>query len=98
MAEIARLAEPGNKLVVLTTHHRVDHNDPCATQAVNEWRADLTARGGEGMVVKLLGFVSRGRKGLVQPAIKCRGLEYLRIIYGPRVRRVGASGRGVLEP
>jgi protein phosphatase len=24
-----------------------------------------------------------GRRGVVQPAVKCRGREYLRIIYGP---------------
>ena len=35
------------------------------------------------MVVKPLDFVARGKKGMVQPAIKCRGREYLRIIYGP---------------
>jgi protein phosphatase len=35
------------------------------------------------MVVKPLNFVVRGRKRLVQPALKCRGQEYLRIIYGP---------------
>jgi PNKP (polynucleotide 5'-kinase/3'-phosphatase) family adenylyltransferase-like protein len=35
------------------------------------------------MVVKPMGFVSRGRRGLVQPGVKCRGREYLRIIYGP---------------
>ena len=35
------------------------------------------------MVVKPLPFVARGRRGLVQPAVKCRGREYLRIIYGP---------------
>ena len=35
------------------------------------------------MVVKPVDFVARGRKGLVQPGIKCRGREYLRIIYGP---------------
>jgi len=35
------------------------------------------------MVVKPLEFTVRGRKGLVQPAVKCRGPEYLRIIYGP---------------
>lgn len=27
--------------------------------------------------------MARGPRGLVQPAIKCRGREYLRIIYGP---------------
>ena len=35
------------------------------------------------MVVKPHDFVARGRRGLVQPALKCRGPEYLRIIYGP---------------
>ena len=35
------------------------------------------------MVVKPLDFVARGKRGLVQPAVKCRGPEYLRIIYGP---------------
>jgi protein phosphatase len=35
------------------------------------------------MVVKPDHFISRGQRGLVQPAIKCRGREYLRIIYGP---------------
>ena len=47
------------------------------------WWEELTGRGGEGMVVKPMSFVARGRKGLVQPGIKCRGREYLRIIYGP---------------
>lgn len=36
------------------------------------------------MVVKPHGFISRGKKGLAQPAVKCRGREYLRIIYGPQ--------------
>lgn len=43
----------------------------------------MTGRGGEGMVVKPLDFILRGRRGLAQPAVKCRGREYLRIIYGP---------------
>ena len=47
------------------------------------WEA-LTARGGEGMVVKPVEFVARGPRGLIQPAIKCRGREYLRLIYGPQ--------------
>src|SRR5262249_50838724 len=47
------------------------------------WWDELTGRGGEGMVVKPLEFIVKGRRGLVQPAIKCRGREYLRIIYGP---------------
>ena len=47
------------------------------------WWADLTARGGEGMVVKPYDFIARGGRGLAQPAVKRRGREYLRIIYGP---------------
>ena len=34
-------------------------------------------------MVKSFHFVERGRKGTVQPAVKCRGQEYLCIIYGP---------------
>jgi protein phosphatase len=33
--------------------------------------------------VKPLDFIAKGKRGLVQPAIKCRGRDYLRIIYGP---------------
>lgn len=47
------------------------------------WWHELTDAGGEGMVVKPAEGLVRGRKGLVQPGIKCRGPEYLRIIYGP---------------
>ena len=47
------------------------------------WWEEITGRGGEGMVVKPLDFVASGRRGPVQPGIKCRGREYLRIIYGP---------------
>jgi protein phosphatase len=47
------------------------------------WWEELTGRGGEGMVVKPMSFVAQGRRGIVQPGIKCRGREYLRIIYGP---------------
>jgi protein phosphatase len=47
------------------------------------WWEEMTAAGGEGMVVKPWDFVSKGRKGLAQPAVKVRGREYLRIIYGP---------------
>ena len=66
------------------------------------WWEELTGRGGEGMVVKPLDFVTQGGRGLVQPAVKCRGREYLRIIYGPeytapenldRLRSRGLAGK-----
>jgi hypothetical protein len=43
----------------------------------------MTAQGREGMVVKHLNFIAEGKRGITQPAMKCRGAEYLRIIYGP---------------
>jgi len=51
------------------------------------------------MVVKPRDFIARGRRGLVQPAVKCRGREYLRIIYGPEYTLSGQierlRGRGL---
>jgi protein phosphatase len=57
--------------------------DSGSEAAATAWWQELTAVGGEGMVVKPAEVVHRGPKGLVQPGIKCRGPEYLRIIYGP---------------
>jgi protein phosphatase len=54
-----------------------------AISAAVSWWSELTANGGEGMVVKPVEVAVRGPKGLVQPGIKCRGPEYLRLIYGP---------------
>lgn len=65
-----------------TSHHIVDVTDSTSEAAGVRWWEELTARGGEGMVVKPLDFVARGRRGIAQPAVKCRGPEYLRIIYG----------------
>ncbi len=48
-----------------------------------DWWLNLTGNGGEGMVVKPEFYTAYDNKKLIQPAIKCRGREYLRIIYGP---------------
>jgi protein phosphatase len=61
----------------------VDITNPEDEARGSAWWQELTAGGGEGMVVKPMSFLARGRKGIVQPGIKCRGPEYLRIIYGP---------------
>lgn len=42
----------------------------------------MTSQGGEGIVVKPENFIIKGDRTLIQPAVKCRGKEYLRIIYG----------------
>jgi protein phosphatase len=61
----------------------VDVDDAASVESGAQWWEELTAAGGEGMVVKPVQVVHRGPKGFVQPGIKCRGREYLRIIYGP---------------
>ncbi|MDB4913700.1 MAG: polynucleotide 3-phosphatase [Gemmatimonadetes bacterium] len=66
-----------------TTHRVVDLNDATSEAEATAWWEAMTGKGGEGMVVKPLAFAARGRRALVQPAVKCRGREYLRIIYGP---------------
>jgi protein phosphatase len=73
----------GDELLHPTAHITVDTTEGESERAGAAWWAELTASGGEGMVVKPLEFVARGRRGLVQPALKTRGREYLRIIYGP---------------
>ena len=62
----------------------VDLTDRAAVEAATGWWLELTGAGGEGMVVKPYEGLAAQRRGqLVQPGIKCRGREYLRIIYGP---------------
>jgi len=82
MEVLARLAA-ADPLLVATPYKVIDLTDPASEAEGVRWWEELTSRGGEGMVVKPYEFTARGRKGLVQPALKVRGAEYLRIIYGP---------------
>ena len=70
-------------IVTVCRDEDVDTTDPDDEQRATSWWQELTDAGGEGMVVKPMDFVVRGRRGLAQPALKVRGHEYLRIIYGP---------------
>ena len=83
MQTLKRLCERDEGLLLATSHMVVDVTNPESQAEATRWWEKLTGRGGEGMVVKPLDFVTRGSRGLVQPAVKCRGREYLRIIYGP---------------
>lgn len=70
-------------LLFATSYGTVDLTDPNSeAEAIRQWE-ELTAQGGEGIVIKPLEFIVKGKRGIVQPAVKCRGREYLRIIYGP---------------
>lgn len=102
MGQLARLAEALPGLVIATPHRMVDLADEASCESAMQWWTSMTASGGEGMVVKPFEFVARSHKGVLQPAIKCRGPEYLRIIYGPeyllpgnleRLRQRGLSAK-----
>jgi protein phosphatase len=84
LEQIGAICEADGSRVLLATSHRfVDLSDQTSEASATAWWEELTAQGGEGMVIKPVAFVARGARGLVQPAVKCRGREYLRIIYGP---------------
>lgn len=83
IARICRSLADGNGLLLATPYRVVDVSDPASEADAVRWWTELTESGGEGMVVKPLEFTARGRRGIAQPAVKCRGREYLRIIYGP---------------
>ncbi len=83
MQALSRLCAAAPDLLLATPCLEVEVTDDASQAAGIRWWEEMTAAGGEGMVVKPFDFVARGRRGLAQPAVKCRGREYLRIIYGP---------------
>ena len=83
MDTLARICGADPELFLATPYRVVEVTDPASEQTAAAWWEDLTARGGEGMVVKPRDFVAKDHRGLIQPALKTRGPEYLRIIYGP---------------
>ncbi|MFE5215086.1 MULTISPECIES: polynucleotide kinase-phosphatase [unclassified Streptomyces] len=89
LALLDRLVEhDGSGLLRTTRRLHVDTGEPESVRAGVDWWLEMTGRGGEGMVVKPAGALVRNPEGrLVQPGIKCRGREYLRIIYGPEYTR-----------
>jgi protein phosphatase len=102
MNTIGSLVQDGNGLLMRTPFQVVDLAEPASEAAATTWWENLTEAGGEGAVVKPLSFVAMNSPGLLQPAVKCRGREYLRIIYGPeytlpehleRLRARGLSGK-----
>jgi len=83
METLAELCRADEEVLLATPYKIVDVQDAASMAEGIAWWQHLTGGGGEGMVVKPYDFIARGRKGIVQPAVKCRGREYLRIIYGP---------------
>jgi protein phosphatase len=87
METISRYCGGEGNPLIRTDWKLVDLDDAQSVADAISWWEALTGKGGEGMVVKSRGFVEKGNKGLLQPAIKIRGREYLRIIYGPEYTR-----------
>ena len=83
MESIAKICAGDAELFRATPYKVVELNNPERYQEAVNWWIELTQKGGEGMVVKPADFLAYGPEGLLQPAVKCRGSEYLRIIYGP---------------
>jgi protein phosphatase len=100
MDTLARLCRAGETFLLATPYRVVTLDDPDSVEGGIAWWEALTGRGGEGMVVKPYDFIVRDGRGLTQPAVKCRGREYLRIIYGPEytapehLERLRARGLG----
>ena len=82
METLGKLAD-ADPILQTTGWKRIDLNSAADRDAVVSWWMAHTGDGGEGLVFKPTAFTLRGDKGLIQPAMKVRGRDYLRIIYGP---------------
>ncbi|HET6982111.1 MAG TPA: polynucleotide kinase-phosphatase, partial [Myxococcaceae bacterium] len=83
MESLAKVCAADPQVLLATPYKVVDVSEPLAELEATRWWEELTRTGREGMVVKPFDFIARSDRGVVQPAVKVRGPEYLRIIYGP---------------
>ena len=83
LEKIKEISQADEKIFKVTPYKIVKTKEPDSIQLAIDWWLDLTDKGGEGMVIKPHEFIVYGKGRLLQPAVKCRGREYLRIIYGP---------------
>ena len=83
METIKKYCTGTDPIFIATNYIAVDVNDESSVQSGISWWLNLTGNGGEGMVVKPEFFTAKCKGEVIQPAVKCRGREYLRIIYGP---------------
>ena len=87
LENINNLCNADPEFLKKTNYRTINLNDEDNCLQVMSWWESMTSEGGEGMVMKPYNFTVQGKKGLVQPGVKCRGPEYLRIIYGPEYLR-----------
>ncbi|MDM8561395.1 polynucleotide kinase-phosphatase [Candidatus Parabeggiatoa sp. HSG14] len=80
---LAQLCKYDKDILMATSYKIVKLSHQESEEKGIAWWQALTEKGGEGMVIKPFDFINKGKRGWIQPALKCRGREYLRIIYGP---------------
>src|SRR5207253_1925961 len=73
MDTISSFVNAHDPLLMTTPYHVVDLTNVQSEASATEWWMSLTESGGEGAVVKPKSFVATSSRGLLQPAIKCRG-------------------------
>ncbi len=83
LENIKQFCDFNTKHLMITANILVNLQNTDSIQTAIDWWTALTTKGGEGMVVKPLDYITSFKGRTVQPAMKCRGSEYLRIIYGP---------------
>lgn len=88
LEQLGRLAAASDGMIQATAHRFIALDDEAACLDAIAWWEALTRAGGEGVVIKPPSLVTHDARGkLVQPGVKCRGAEYLRLIYGPEYDR-----------
>ncbi|SFD23433.1 polynucleotide 3'-phosphatase /polynucleotide 5'-hydroxyl-kinase /polynucleotide 2',3'-cyclic phosphate phosphodiesterase [Chitinophaga sp. CF118] len=83
MEQIENICRADPSILKATTYKVVHLQDMESIQEATDWWVSMTGAGGEGMVVKPSQYIHVNGAKLAQPAVKVRGREYLRIIYGP---------------
>ncbi len=105
MEQLGAFAGGEGNPIIATKYKIVELDDEVSRGEAITWWESMTNNGGEGMVVKPYHFITMNDKFFVQPAVKVRGREYLRIIYGPeytlernltRLRERGMSTKRIL--
>jgi hypothetical protein len=84
MQVLGRLSRSGSDFILPTRYETVSTKDPATWKRTVDWWNEISGDNSEGVVVKPFPFVPRGRRGLAQPALKCRTREHLRLVYGPQ--------------
>lgn len=84
---IESICNADQELLLKTEYKIVDVTSEKNQKDAIDWWENIISNGGEGMVSKPIDFIAKDKRELIQPSLKTRGREYLRIIYGPEYSR-----------